>query len=286
MSKILLSIGHGYSARAIACGLIGDGWTIYATTRSVEQARVLQGEGVIPIIWPDTDLTPFITKATHIVSSVAPDEHGDAVLNAYSDEIAAQKDRLEWVGYLSTTGVYGDHDGGWVDEETPLNPTTQRGKYRQAAEQEWQTLGLPLVIFRLAGIYGVGRGPFSKLRAGTARCIVKKNQVFSRIHVDDIAQVVIASMRNPDAGNVFNVCDDDAAPPQDVIAYGAKLLGIPAPIPEDFETADMRPMARSFYAESKRVRNDRIKRALGVTLKFPDYKTGLQALLKTETAPE
>ncbi|MBE9477085.1 MAG: SDR family NAD(P)-dependent oxidoreductase, partial [Proteobacteria bacterium] len=180
--------------------------------------------------------------------------------------------------YLSTTGVYGDHQGGWVDETTPLNPATRRGQLRVKAERAWQDMDLPLHIFRLAGIYGPERGPFAKLRRGTARRIIKANQVFSRIHVDDIAQTLAASIARPNAGAIYNVCDDLAAPPEDVIAYAAKLLGVAVPHGEDFDTADMTPMARSFYSESKMVSNALIKSELGVVLKYPDYKAGLAAL--------
>jgi nucleoside-diphosphate-sugar epimerase len=175
-----------------------------------------------------------------------------------------------------------------VDEDTPLTPSTARGRARVAAEEEWQALhrdhGLPLHIFRLAGIYGPGRGPFAKVRSGTARRIVKPGQVFSRCHVEDIAQVLIASIRQPNPGRVYNICDDDPAPPQDVIAYAADLLGQQHPPEIPFDKAELSPMARSFYAESKRVRNDRIKDELGVTLRYPDYRTGLTQLLSAESA--
>ncbi len=189
---------------------------------------------------------------------------------------------FEWVGYLSTTGVYGDHEGEWVDETAPLTPATKRGRARVAAEAGWQALGLPLHIFRLAGIYGPGRGPFAKVRNGTARRIIKDGQVFSRIHVDDIAQVLLASIRQPNPGAVYNVCDDDPAPPQDVIAHAATLLGLPLPPAIKFEDADLTPMARSFYAESKKVQNDRIKSELGVRLLYPSYRDGLPALMAAE----
>ena len=207
------------------------------------------------------------------------------MLAEHRDQIASAK-HLEWVGYLSTTGVYGDHDGGWVDETSALTPATKRGRARVDAEAEWQTLGLPLHIFRLAGIYGPGRGPFAKVRNGTARRIIKKGQVFSRCHVDDIAQVLEASIEKPNPGAIYNICDDDPAPPQDVLAYAAELLGLPLPPAVDFETAEMTPMARSFYAESKRVRNDRIKDELGVRLLHPTYRDGLQALLSEEDAQD
>ena len=278
--KTLLSLGHGYSAQALAKVLLPQGWHIIGTTRTAESAAALATMGVEPLVWPGTDLTPALARATHLLTSIAPDASGDPVLAAHGAQIAAAK--LDWVGYLSTTGVYGDHNGGWVDEETPLTPGTKRGQQRVLAEQQWRALGLPLHIFRLAGIYGPGRGPFAKVRDGTARRILKPNQVFSRIHVDDIAQTLAASIARPNPGQTYNVCDNDPAPPEDVIEYAAHLLGLPIPPSENWEAADMTPMARSFYAESKRVRNDRIKTELGVELLFPDYRTGLKALLEQD----
>ncbi|WP_281856986.1 SDR family oxidoreductase [Litoreibacter halocynthiae] len=286
MMPHLLSFGHGYSAQALTRILLDQGWTVTGTTRSREKVESLKQDGVQAVVWPSTDMDSHLARATHLLVSAGPDESGDPVLNELRSQISKVADKLEWVGYLSTTGVYGDHNGGWVDESTPLTPSTRRGKRRVEAEAAWQDLAsetaLPLHIFRLAGIYGPGRGPFSKVRNGTARRIIKDGQVFSRIHVDDIAQVLEASIRRPNAGTVYNLCDDDAAPPQDVIGYAAKLLGMPLPEAIDFESADMTPMARSFYAESKRVRNDRIKDELGVTLRYPDYRRGLQALLSAE----
>ncbi|TDT73208.1 nucleoside-diphosphate-sugar epimerase [Litoreibacter halocynthiae] len=282
----LLSFGHGYSAQALTRILLDQGWTVTGTSRTREKVESLKQDGVQAVVWPSTDMDSHLATATHLLVSVGPGESGDPVLNELRSQISKVADKLDWVGYLSTTGVYGDHNGGWVDESTPLTPSTRRGKRRVEAEAAWQDLasetGLPLHIFRLAGIYGPGRGPFSKVRNGTARRIIKDGQVFSRIHVDDIAQVLEASIQRPNAGTVYNLCDDDAAPPQDVIGYAAKLLGMPLPEAIDFGSADLSPMARSFYAESKRVRNDRIKDELGVTLLYPDYRSGLQALLTAE----
>ncbi|PZX11828.1 nucleoside-diphosphate-sugar epimerase [Palleronia aestuarii] len=283
----LLSFGHGYSARALARQLLPAGWEITGTTRRAEKAEEIRSEGVTPLLWPGTDPAPEIVRATHILVSAAPDEAGDPVLGACRDALSSAAPHLDWVGYLSTTGVYGDHGGGWIDEETPLAPSTRRGEQRVAAEAAWRALaaesGLPLHIFRLAGIYGPGRGPFAKVRNGTARRIVKPGQVFSRIHVDDIARVLVASIARPRPGAVYNVCDDDPAPPQDVIAHAADLLGVARPPEVAFEDAEMSPMARSFYAESKRVRNDRLHAELGVTLEYPTYRDGLAALLRAET---
>ncbi|EAQ03879.1 hypothetical protein OB2597_11566 [Pseudooceanicola batsensis HTCC2597] len=249
----------------------------------MDKARELGEEGVAGHAVPG-DLSGPLSEATHLLISAGPDEGGDPMLKVLREEILRKAPQLEWAGYLSTTGVYGDHDGAWVDESTPLTPTTRRGALRVAAEAEWRSIpGLPLHIFRLAGIYGPGRGPFFKVRSGRARRIVKPGQVFSRIHVEDIAQVLAASIERPDPGAVYNLCDDDPAPPQDVIAYAAQLLGLPLPPEEDFETAEMTPMARSFYAESKRVRNRKIKTDLDVRLKYPTYREGLAALLAEET---
>ena len=275
--KTLLSIGHGYSARALARLLLPAGWRIIATTRSAAKADMLRAEGVEPIIWTGGPLP--LAEATHLLTSVAPDGAGDPVLAAQRSAIAAAQ-HLEWVGYLSTVGVYGDHGGGWVDEETPLTPSTTRGVQRVAAEAAWQALGLPVHIFRLAGIYGPGRGPFEKVRDGTARLILKPGQVFSRIHVEDIAQVLAASIAHPNPGRIYNVCDDEPSPPEDVLAYAAELLGLPRPPEVPFDPSQMTPMAASFYAENKRVRNDRIKTELGVSLRYPDYRSGLEAMLQ------
>ncbi|MEJ6477119.1 MAG: SDR family oxidoreductase [Octadecabacter sp.] len=279
MTKTLLSFGHGYSAGALSPILHRQGWTIFGTTRSADKADRVRATGAKPLIWPDASITAQLDQASHLLISAGPNGDGDPVLNALRDDIAARRDQFEWVGYLSTTGVYGDHNGGWVDENTPLAPSTKRGQLRVAAEADWQSLDLPLHIFRLAGIYGPGRGPFAKVRNGSARRIIKDGQVFSRIHVDDIAQVLAASIAQPNPGAIYNLCDDDPAPPQDVIAYAAELLGMPIPEAVAFADADMTPMARSFYAESKKVCNDRIKDQLGVSLIYPDYRSGLHALL-------
>ncbi|NIY71535.1 SDR family oxidoreductase [Marivivens donghaensis] len=278
----LLSFGHGYSAQALT-DILPDDWRVIGTTRKVEKIETLKAQGVEPVIWPGSDLTAALDDATHLLISAAPSEDGDPVLNELRDEIAKRRDQFAWVGYLSTTGVYGDHNGDWVDESAELTPATKRGQLRVMAETDWRSMDLPLHIFRLAGIYGPGRGPFSKVRSGSARRIIKKGQVFSRTHVEDIAQVLLASITHPTPGAAYNVCDNDPAPPEDVIAYAAELLGMPIPPAEDFETAEMTPMARSFYAESKKVRNDRIKDELGVVLKYPDYRAGLDDLLKRES---
>ena len=284
MEKTLLSIGHGFSARALAARLVPQGWRIVGTTRSPDKADAIADTGVEPVVWPGADLGALIAQFPNVLVSAGPDSAGDPVLNAVEDAVTRAAPDLRWVGYLSTTGVYGDHDGDWVDEDTPLTPSTKRGRARVTAEARWQASpDLPLHIFRLAGIYGPGRGPFAKVRAGTARRIIKPGQVFSRIHVEDIAQALELSLQRPDPGAIYNLCDDDPAPPQDVIAHAAELLGLPVPPAIPFDQADMTPMARSFYAESKKVRNDRIKQALGWAPQFPTYRAGLAALLAQDS---
>jgi len=289
MERHLLSVGHGYSARALARRLLGQGWQVTGTTRGEAKASGIEAAGARALIWPGTPLGPHLAKATHLLISAGPGAEGDPLIAAERGALEAAG-HLQWVGYLSTTGVYGDHGGDWVDETTPCTPTTRRGRARLEAETAWRDLaeaaGLPLHIFRLAGIYGPGRGPFAKVRAGTARRIVKEGQVFSRIHVEDIAQVLEASIARPDPGAIYNLCDDDPAPPEEVIAHAATLLGLPLPPREDFATAEMTPMARSFYADNKKVRNDRIKRDLGVELLYPDYRAGLAALAEAEAAAD
>ncbi len=272
--SVLLSLGHGYSASALARLLIPQGWQVIGTTRSPDRAVAFEQAGVMPLVWPG-DLASALQKATHILASAAPDASGDPFLQAVP---ALAKSPARWVGYLSTTAVYGDHQGGWVDEDTPVNPQSDRARHRVLAERQWMGTGLPVHVFRLAGIYGPGRGPFEKVRNGTARRLIKPGQVFSRTHVQDIAQVLAASIHQPDPGAVYNVCDDDPAPPEDVLTYAAALLGLPPPPEMDYATADLPPMVRSFYSESKRVRNRRIREDLGVSLLYPDYRSGLAAL--------
>ncbi|WP_170426438.1 SDR family oxidoreductase [Ruegeria arenilitoris] len=278
MTGTLFSFGHGYSAQALSRQLQPQGWRILGTTRDPAQAPVIRASGAEPVIWPGQQ--PQLDGVTHLLVSTAPNAKGDPVLAALRDEIAERATQFEWVGYLSTTAVYGDHKGAWVDESTPATPTAERGKWRVQAEEQWQSIpGLPTHIFRLAGIYGPGRGPFSKLKRVGMRRIIKPGQVFSRIHVADIAQVLNASMNAPNPGAVYNVCDDEPVPPQDVIAYAAELQGLPLPPEVSFDEADMTPMARSFYNENKRVRNDRIKDELGVSLLYPNYRVGLKSLM-------
>jgi nucleoside-diphosphate-sugar epimerase len=289
MTGTLLSLGFGYCAQALVREL-DPGWRVIGTTRQREKAEALAGQGVEALLWPPDEaaLAAALRDATHILASASPGEDGDPLLPTLAPLRAEARPR--WVGYLSTTGVYGDHGGDWVDEDTAPAAGTERGARRLLAERQWQDLaraaGWPLHIFRLGGIYGPGRGPFGRLRAGTARRIVKPGQVFSRIHVADIAQALSRSMARPTARPgetvVWNLVDDDPAPPQDVIAEAARLLGMEPPPEIPVEDAGLSSMGLSFYAESKRVRNDRIRCDLGLTLRFPSYRDGLPALLADE----
>ena len=276
----LLAAGFGYSARALAARLIPLGWRVVGTARDPAGFPAIKALGADPAPWPPR--AEDIAAATHLLVSAAPTADGDPTLAALGDHLAGAS--FEWVGYLSTTGVYGDRKGGWVDETSALTPATRRGEWRVEAEQAWAKTGLPLHIFRLAGIYGPGRGPFAKLRSGAARRIDKPGQVFSRIHRDDIAAALHASIDGPNPGAIYNLCDDLAAPPQDVIGYAADLLGVPQPPLIPIEQAEMSAMARSFYSESKRVSNRRLREELGVDLAYPTYREGLAATLAEETA--
>jgi nucleoside-diphosphate-sugar epimerase len=228
------------------------------------------------------ELGDVAKDVTHILLSIPPDEKGDPVFDVLAKQIAGLSS-LKWLGYLSTTGVYGNKEGDWVDETSPYNPSGLRGERRMEAEQSWmklyESLDLPVHIFRLPGIYGPGRNQLVSLKKGKARRIVKPGQLFSRIHVQDLASILVASMRQPNPGSIYNVADDEAAPPQDVVTFAAHLLGMEPPPLQQFETADLSPMARSFYADSKRVRNTKIKSELGISLKFPTYREGLTDLL-------
>jgi nucleoside-diphosphate-sugar epimerase len=281
----LFIFGLGYSASATGALLRKTGWHVRGTVRSPAKFEALRGQGFEPLLFSDrAGVEDAVRDATHCLISVPPEEAGDPALAAYGDALCAAG-QLRWVGYLSTIGVYGDLKGGWADEDTPAGPETGRGAARIEAETAWaefcRARGLPLDIFRLAGIYGPGRAPFAKIRAGKARRIVKPGQVFNRIHVDDIAQTVAAAIlqgcKEPGT-RVFNVADDEPAPPQDVILYAAQLIGAPPPPEVPFESATLSPLALSFYAGNRRVRNAKIKRELGIVLRYPAYREGLRHL--------
>lgn len=286
--KTLFCFGMGFSANALARRLDGRGWRIIGSSRSAAGAAAINALGHQAVVFDGAAaLDPSaLFGVTHVLVSAPPDATGDPVLRGASRALEAAAPAIRWAGYLSTTGVYGDHAGGWVSEDCPLTPVNERSRWRAAAEASWldfgRRAGLPVQIFRLAGIYGPGRNQLVSLLDGTARRIVKAGQVFSRIHVDDIAGVLEASFDRGKAGDIFNVCDDEPAPPQDVVTYAASLLGVPPPPEEPFEAASLSPMARSFYGESKRVCNARMKQALGYRLLYPTYREGLRALMAIE----
>jgi nucleoside-diphosphate-sugar epimerase len=294
----LFVFGFGYSARAVAERLRPRLETAWGTTRDPGKLAEIEAAGVTPILFDGTEeprvsphpLPPIATiddalpTATDILVSIAPDRSGDPVLRHFRGQLAALKPHA--LVYLSTVGVYGDHGGAWVDEASECRPVSTRSRQRLRAEAEWrhfaEATGVPVAIVRLAGIYGPGRGPFERIRRGTARRIVRPGQVFNRIHVEDIATIVAAAFDRR-ADGIFNGSDDEPAPPQDVLEYAASLLGLPPPPEVAFEEAELTPMARSFYGESKRVRNERTKQALGVTLAYPNYREALAAVLAAET---
>ena len=283
-SNRLFIFGLGYSARVLVNRLAGLGWSIAGTTRSAEPATMVEGCRLFPFARERPlagEGLEALAAASYILSSVPPDEAGDPVLDIHREAISGHGN-LEWIGYLSSTGVYGDAGGAWVDENSPIPATGPRGAQRAAAEAAWLELAgdaVPAHIFRLAGIYGPGRNAFVQLLAGTARRIDKPGHVFSRIHVEDIARVLQASMARPNPGAVYNLSDDRPAAAEEVIRYAATLLKIDPPPLVPYSEADLSPMAASFYADNRRVRNARIKRELGVELAYPDYEVGLRALL-------
>jgi nucleoside-diphosphate-sugar epimerase len=282
----LLCFGLGYSARALARRVAREGWRVSGTARTREAADALAAQGYEASVFdgtaPGLGIGEALATATHVLVSAPPDASGDPVLRHYAQSLA-RAPSLQWIGYLSTIGVYGNRDGAWIDEETPPDPTSERSKRRLDAEAAWlatgDSAGIRTEIFRLSGIYGPGRSAFDRLRAGTAQRIVKPGQVFNRIHVEDIATALQASIAGAGEFRVYNVTDDEPAPPEDVIAYAATLLHMPPPPEIAFAEAQLSPMAASFYGENKRVRNARLRDGLGVDLKFPSYREGLRAIL-------
>jgi nucleoside-diphosphate-sugar epimerase len=285
-SSHLFCFGLGYSATFLARRLLAQGWRVSGTCRTSEKQTQLKAIGIDAHLFdrdrPLANAPVALRGVTHLLSSVPPDAHGDPVIDAHRAEIDAVAPALAWIGYLSTTGVYGDRAGGWVDETSVLEPSGERGRRRLAAERSWLGLQQPAHLFRLAGIYGPGSSALDAVRDGRARRVVKAGQVFSRIHVEDISQVLEASMARPDPGAAYNVCDDDAAPPADVVTFACALLKVSPPPEVPFEKADLSPMARSFYDDNKRVSNARIKQELGVALRYPSYRDGLPAILAAD----
>lgn len=286
MTNRLFVFGLGYSGLEIARIALASGWSAGGTCTTREKAARLRAHGIDAHVFNGTAglAAEAMGAASHILCTISPGTEGDPAIRTCSDLIG----RARWLGYLSTTGIYGDRGGDWVDETTVPQPTQARSIERLAAEQAWQDLaaasGIPLDIFRLPGIYGPGRSAIDQVKAGTARRIDKPGQFFSRIHVADIAAAVMAAMQRDRAGGndcgIYNVADDLPAPNSEVVAFAFGLLGKPVPpaIPWEQARAAMSEMARSFYAESRRVKNERLKRELGVTLRYPTYREGLSAI--------
>jgi nucleoside-diphosphate-sugar epimerase len=276
----LLCFGFGYSAQTFVARLHRPSWNISATSRDAEGIATINAQGFHGLLF-DSKLQ-IAPDVTHLLISAPPDENGDPVLKLFQEQLQRIVKQLRWVGYLSTTGIYGDRGGDWVDEESPLEPNTARGHRRLEAERSWLKLhsdcGLPVHLFRLAGIYGPGRNQLLTVLNGSAKRIIKPGQIFSRIHVDDIAGVLAASIAKPNPARAYNVCDDEPCPPQEVVEYAASLLDLPLPPEIPFEQAELSPMAKSFYADSKRVSNQRIKKELGYKLIYPTYREGLTAI--------
>jgi nucleoside-diphosphate-sugar epimerase len=281
----LVVLGAGYSATAFIGHMRPRLTAVSGTARSPEKAALLAQGGatgrVFDGVAADPALLADIAATDALLVSIPPGAEGDPALRVLGEAVAAAP-RLAWIGYLSTIGVYGDRGGDWVTEEDAPRPTSDRSVQRVAAEEGWLALGArcgkAVAVLRLAGIYGPGQNALVNLRQGTAKRLVKPGQVFNRIHVADIARATEASLDRPHPGRIYNVTDDEPAPPQDVVAYAARLMGIAPPPETDFATAELSPMARSFYSENKRVSNARLRNELGVTLAFPTYREGIRAL--------
>ncbi|MGQ3210249.1 MAG: SDR family oxidoreductase [Shinella sp.] len=283
----LLILGAGFSGKAIGEIFRDAGFSVSGTTRSAEKAEALRALGIEPILYDggviSEPLAADMARATHLVQSIAPGKDGDPLFRADAPALAGLMPKLEWAGYLSTVGVYGDHKGGWVDEETVLNPVSARSVERVEAENHWlafgEASGLPVAVLRLAGIYGPGRNALRNMEEGTARRLIKQDQVFNRIRVEDIGgSALFLAQRH--LGGVWNITDDEPGPPQDVVAEAARLMGLPTPPDIPFETAELSPMARSFYGENKRVSNAKL-RVAGFDFRFPNYRQSLAELLSS-----
>lgn len=291
-SNSLFCFGYGYTADHLGLHLAQAGWSLAGTTRDPAKRSAMRQKDIKGYIFdydqPLDDARLFLDGVTHLLISTPPNDRGDPAFNMHAEDIL-QIPSIRWVGYLSSTAVYGDRLGGWVDESAELRPTSKRGSRRALAERQWRSLyeeyKLPVHIFRLAGIYGPFRSALDSVRAGVARRINKPGHAFSRIHIDDIVQVLAASMNNPRPGAIYNVADDQAAPSHELIQYACDLLNLEAPPLLNYEQADMAPITRSFYADNKRVRNNRIKDELGVTLRYPDYVSGIDACMEAERNP-
>ena len=281
----ILILGLGYSAGFFARAALVRGWEVTGTVRSAEKAAELSREGIRTLVFGgfavSSALAKAVAEADAVLVSVQPAEDGDPALGPLRAALMAAPN-LRWIGYLSTIGVYGDQGGAWIDEAAPPSPTNARTRQRVEIEEAWLQLGRdsgkPVQIFRLSGIYGPGRNAITKLRNGTANRLIKPGQVFNRIHVDDIAGVLMASLAQPRQSAIYNVTDDEPGPPQDVITFAVELTGLEPPPEVPFEQAKLSPMAASFYGESKRVSNALVKREFGYAFRYPTYREALRDL--------
>ena len=285
----VMIFGCGYSGTAIARAFMADGARVSGTTRSEDKAAALRGQGIDAFVFDgdalDEKLSEAMRGATHLVQSIAPRDNGDALIRLAGDRLKETMPKLQWIGYLSTVGVYGDHKGNWVTEEMPCTPVSGRSKERLEAEDGWMAIGaainVPAAVLRLSGIYGPGRNALCNLERGTARRLIKKDQVFNRIRVEDIGAAT-RFLADRGLGGIYNVTDDLPGPPQDVIVEAARLLGVEPPPEQPFETAELTPMARSFYGENKRVSNAKLK-AAGFIFAFPTYPASLAQLMQSNS---
>lgn len=288
MTPELFIYGLGFSGQALARQMQAKGWAVSATARTQDKAAALIGLNLTPVNPADPDaMTAAMGRAKAILITAPPGPDGCPALQQIVPALARSAAFPDWIGYVSTTGVYGDQGGGWVFENSPLRASSPEGARRVGAERDWlqvgQGMGLSVMVFRLPGIYGPGRSAFDRLRTGDARRVIKPGQVFSRIHVEDIASGLAASIAKPRAGGIYNLCDDEPAPPQDVIAYATSLAGLPLPQEVGIET--LSPMAKRFYAENKRVSNALAKQELGWKPAYPTYRQGLDAIWNQTAKP-
>lgn len=294
----LLVFGLGYSGLRIAADRRRQGWLVTGTTRSPGRAAAMVELGIHGLVFDgggsggalDDAVREALAGATHLLVTIPPGPDGDPVLRRFREEALSLGDGpLQWMGYMSTTGVYGDHGGDWVDESTPPSPGLDRTRRRLRAEREWSTLsgitGVPLQIFRISGIYGPGRSALDRIRGGGARSIVKAGSVFNRVHVDDLAGAVVAGMSRPGRTGVFNVSDDLPAPNHVVMRHAAEILDTDPPREVDFQDAELSPMGASFFAEDRRVKNERVRSELGYDFRYPTYREGLAAVLRADAEP-
>jgi nucleoside-diphosphate-sugar epimerase len=283
----LMVLGAGYSGKAIAAAFLKNGFKVSGTTRSPEKVETLSAIGVNALLFDGAQISSRLQAelqtVTHLIQSISPsggNGGSDLFLDLIGHDLKSSLPRLEWIAYLSTVGVYGDHGGAWVDEDTTPHPVSHRSVERLAAEQAWSLAAekaqTPLSIMRLSGIYGPGRNAFVNLQQGRAKRLIKAGQVFNRIRVEDIASACTYLSSTKSSG-IFNITDDEPAPPQDLITFAASLAGINPPPGQPFETASLTPMARSFYGENKRVSNAKI-RSLGFVFRYPEYRNSLTQL--------